>query len=443
MIVAVQRRGVSRFVQPAVASRRTSLLGALVAAYVTLLPFQFQIGHQMNLAPSDCILPVILLLSAGELKYRKAAWSFWHFGIVLVFAISSLVFALTAGELNRYELVNKDIGLLLLFLSYAVITSTVMEWQDLRRILRIFTLSVVAQNLVMVASFLGAYFWGISTPFVEYQGSRLSGMLLDPNAYGGLLVLTLVICEGASFGKQPLFRGMPLLICRLTLGLGILFTFSRSAWIALGLALLVLCIVRRQEAIKLALIGLIGGPCVFVLMGSGFISFFERMAARPKQVQGRFDILRHAWAIFQQHPLLGAGLGSFRIAERTVVHNTAFWFLADFGLVGLSTLLGFLGWFFFKAWFTYRVAPETNKPLVLALLLGQTAMFGLAMGIEAFYQRHWWLIMALIASSYSIARRELSIAAPLQLRSGRHFSRAGMPVRGPVRFERAGLDTIR
>jgi hypothetical protein len=30
-------------------------------------------------------------------------------------------------------------------------------------------------------------------------------------------------------------------------------------------------------------------------------------------------------------------------------------------------------------------------------------MFGLAMGIEAFYQRHWWLVLALIASSYSLA----------------------------------------
>ena len=39
---------------------------------------------------------------------------------------------------------------------------------------------------------------------------------------------------------------------------------------------------------------------------------------------------------------------------------------------------------------------------VLALLLAHTAMFGLAMGIEAFYQRHWWLVLGLIASSYSL-----------------------------------------
>jgi hypothetical protein len=32
-------------------------------------------------------------------------------------------------------------------------------------------------------------------------------------------------------------------------------------------------------------------------------------------------------------------------------------------------------------------------------------MFGLAMGIEAFYQRQWWVVFALIASSAALARR--------------------------------------
>jgi hypothetical protein len=81
------------------------------------------------------------------------------------------------------------------------------------------------------------------------------------------------------------------------------------------------------------------------------------------------------------------------------------WFLADFGIVGLAVLSGFLGWFFAKGWFAYRSAPASGRPLVLALLLAHAAMLGLAMGIEAFYQRHWWLVLGLIASSYSLALR--------------------------------------
>jgi putative inorganic carbon (hco3(-)) transporter len=68
-------------------------------------------------------------------------------------------------------------------------------------------------------------------------------------------------------------------------------------------------------------------------------------------------------------------------------------------------LLGFLGWFLLKGWSAYRFAPTREQPIALALLLAHTSMIGLAMGIEAFYQRHWWMAFGLIASGYSLALR--------------------------------------
>jgi len=115
--------------------------------YVALLPYQFEIGNSLNFAPADCLMLLVLLLAAGQLKYRKPAWSVWHFGIAAIFAVSSLVAALRFGVIDGYELFNKDAGLLLPFLSYAAITSAIAEWDDLRRILRVFTLSVVLENI--------------------------------------------------------------------------------------------------------------------------------------------------------------------------------------------------------------------------------------------------------------------------------------------------------
>jgi len=150
---------------------------------------------------------------------------------------------------------------------------------------------------------------------------------------------------------------------------------------------------------------LIGAPALVLIMGHRFVPLFERMARRPEQVQERFDLANRALESFARHPFLGGGLGSFRLAAGVVAHNSAMWFLADFGLVGLTVLLGFLGWFFSKAWFAYRRAPESQRPVVLSLLLALAAMVGVAMGIEAFYQRHFWLIFALIASSYCLTLR--------------------------------------
>lgn len=381
------------------------VLSVLITGYVALLPYQFEVGNAANFAPADCLIFLVLLLAAGQLKYRKAAWSIWHCGIAVTLAAGSLVAALRFGVLDRYELLNKDAGLLLPFLSYVAITSSVGDWDDLRRILQVFALSVVVQNLLSVGGFLLAYYFGWANLFARYGGLRLSGMLLDPNAYGGLLVAAFVISEGASLGRTPIFKRPMLWLSRLTLGMGILFTFSRSAWAALLLALLLLCALQTRAAFRLVLAGVIGAPCLILLMGNRFLPVFEEMASRPKQVQGRFDLIHAAFQAFTRHPLLGGGIGSFRLGEGEIAHNSAMWFLADFGIVGLAVFMGFLGWFFVRGWFAYRFAPAREQPLVLALLLGHTAMFGLAMGIEAFYQRHWWLVLGLIASSYSLTLR--------------------------------------
>ena len=381
------------------------ILSALLAGYAALLPYQFQITTRLNFAPADCFLLLVLLFAAGQLKYVKPAWTIWHFALAATFAVGSLVTSLRLGTIDQYELLNKDVGLVLPFLSYAAITTCVTEWEDVRRILRIFTMSVVLQNVVAVAGFLAAYFFGVSNPFARYGGLRLSGLLLDPNAYGGLLVAALVIIEGSSWGPTPLFRRTTLWASRFTLGLGILFTFSRSAWVALAVALCLLCCMRPRVAGRLVLALLAVAPITLLFMGNRFVPIFETMAARPKQVQGRFDLIHDAYELFSRHPLLGQGIGGFRLSEGEIAHNSAMWFLADFGLVGFAVFLGFLAWFFHKGWVAYRSAPVQDKPCALALLLGHAAMLGLAMGIEAFYQRHWWLIFALIGSAYTLSLR--------------------------------------
>lgn len=385
-------------------NRPRQILYTLVTAYVVLLPYQFG-GNGMNFAPADFFILLALLLAPGLLRYRTTAWSVWHFAIPATFAAGSLVAILRFGALDRYELLNKDAGLLLPLLSYVAITSCVTSWDDLRGLLRAFTLSVVAENIVAFGGFLLAYFFGMRNPFARYGGLRLSGMLLDPNAYGGLLVAAFVICEAGRLGPTPLFQKSILWLSRVSLSLGILVTFSRSAWVGLTLALVVFGAVQTKAMIRLLMSGLIAIAGFLVLMGSRFVPIFEEMASRPKQVQGRFDLIQAALSAFAQHPVFGGGIGSFRMGEGEIAHNTAMWFLADFGIIGLVVLLGFLGWFFAKSWTAFRIAPARQKSVVLALLLAHTVMFGLAMGIEAFYQRHWWLVLALIASAYSLALR--------------------------------------
>jgi O-antigen ligase/polysaccharide polymerase Wzy-like membrane protein len=389
-------------------SLRSGILAALVVGYILLLPYQFQLGKTMNLAPADCFLALAVILGVAQLRWISTVWTAWHLGMVLIFVVGSLVCALNYGVLASYELLNKDLGLVIPFLSYLAITSVVNNWDGLRLLLRLFVMSVVLQNILAIAAYFAAHFFGVATSFAQYEGLRLSGMLLDPNAYGGLLAMTLVICEAASSGQMPLFQGRTLMLSRMTLTTGILFTFSRSAWLGLGLALLLLCLLRIQVAGRLFGSLLLGAPCLLLLIGPTFVSVIGDMASRPKQVQERFDLIQLALQAFQRHPLFGGGLGSFRLTVGEIAHNSAMWFLADFGILGLGVFLGFLAWFFSRAWVAYQSAPSHQQPLVLALLLAHTTMAGVAMGIEAFYQRHWWLVFALIGSAYTLTRRSLA-----------------------------------
>src|SRR5262245_42007613 len=118
---------------PAVPRRRTiGVLTFLVVGYVAFLPYLFEISEKLNFAPSDLFLLGVLLLTAGHLRYRKPAWTIWHFALVALFAFGTMVAALRFGGLELYELLNKDAGLLLPFLSYMAVTSVVREWKDVR-----------------------------------------------------------------------------------------------------------------------------------------------------------------------------------------------------------------------------------------------------------------------------------------------------------------------
>ena len=185
-------------------------------------------------------------------------------------------------------------------------------------------------------------------------------MLLDPNAYGGLLVVALVICEGASWGTAPLFKRTDALGLEADPGVG-----NSVHLFALGMdgprlgSPASFCASGPRWRFDLVLAGAgrrsLSGSCSW---DAASCPFSKQMASRPEQVQERFDLIHEALQAFVRIPFLGGGLGSFRLAAGEVAHNSAMWFLADFGIVGLAVLLGFLGWFFARGWFAYRFAPE-------------------------------------------------------------------------------------
>jgi O-antigen ligase len=154
------------------------------------------------------------------------------------------------------------------------------------------------------------------------------------------------------------------------------------------------------------------------------------ISTRQQTIDERLEISRNAWRLFLDYPGFGAGIGSFYEQHDIIVHNSALWFLAEFGAVGFTVFAGFVCWFLVKGVATYRHAGPERQPLVAGLVAAHLAMMGFSLGIEALYQRFWWLVMAALSSACALtARRERvperevaaednSLALPLQEPTG-------------------------
>jgi len=139
---------------------------------------------------------------------------------------------------------------------------------------------------------------------------------------------------------------------------------------------------------------------------------------------------------FLHSPLVGMGLGEYSVKYDVIVHNTVLWFLAEFGVIGLIVILGFLASFVAKMLRALRLGPVEQKPLIVALLAGYAAMLGVSVGIEALYQRHWWLVMAAGGAAYALSAASPEGRSPgdrpIAIESG---GRAGNPdAAGPHRY---------
>ena len=149
-------------------------------------------------------------------------------------------------------------------------------------------------------------------------------------------------------------------IALVALTLGVLFSFSRGAWLNLALGVVVMFVVLslRRGGARRALAFLGVGLCVAALVGGAVAvsgsSDFLAERARPQSYDAeRFGAQAVGINAAEQYPL-GAGPGQFEQIAPISAHSTYVRVLAEQGLAGLVTLAALL-------LFTLGVASETRS----------------------------------------------------------------------------------
>ncbi|HRJ18962.1 MAG TPA: O-antigen ligase family protein [Bryobacteraceae bacterium] len=379
-----------------------ALTTLLLGAYVLLLPVQVEYRVEMRIAPSDLILGVYLLVAAPAIRIVRNAWNGWLLAFALVLLFGAWVTVARSGVLPVYVAANKLAGFGVVLASYLAITSAADSWTRIRWFMRMYVLGCTVNAVAALAIY--AYTWrtGTQVGWWNYGKWRVSGLLIDPNAYGGLLVLALAFLLLARFGDQNLFGPVMTAISCTTLFCGVLFSFSRTAWAMLAMVAICTLLLRGKALIAVGLAVAACGLAIFMGQGTELLDVARSMALRPAAGTHRLELVSEAWETFSQHPFTGGGLGCFFAFGKTMIHNSALMCLAELGIVGFTAFCGMVWWWWWQAWRLCWLGPAQARGLNIALLSAHTAMLMLSVGIEALYQRHWWMTLALIGAARAL-----------------------------------------
>lgn len=220
---------------------------------------------------------------------------------------------------------------------------------------------------------------------------QIGGDTVNPNVVGGYLALFLAATAGVlGIGWRELTRWERALgVGFWVLGAGgLVFSQARSAWLALGLALVfLLCLWfgKKWWVVGILFIGAIGITGWLVRSGAAGLANLA-VGGRLESLQGRLEVWARAIYILEDFPFTGVGMGNFtRVTDalypllsfmpNTVehAHNLLLQIGVDLGLAGLVCWISIFLLVSWAAWREFLDARKAEARLAAGLAAGMVA----------------------------------------------------------------------
>jgi len=294
------------------------------------------------------------------------------------------------------------------FVVYFVTLNYVRDAAQLRRLL------TTAFVTCAIAAVMGI----AQIPSGERVGAPFEGKFGEPNTFGGYLVfmLALILGQMLTAPTLPALVGWSAFAGLVTLPL--LYTLSRSSWIAGIPMLLTLVLLSRRRLLLMSLLGavMILGPLAFPkqVVDRYNYTFHEKVDRGDYSVAGRrldlstsarFDSWKQGFTGWTKSPFFGYGVTGFSFMDAQYIRV-----LVETGLVGLSAFLWLLWCTLRVAWDSHRRAAGTlREGLTLGYLAGLAAIATHALGANTFIivriMEPFWFITAVIVALPDLQER--------------------------------------
>lgn len=207
-------------------------------------------------------------------------------------------------------------------------------------------------------------------------------------------------------------------------GVSLVLTFIRGAWIALIVSLLALGLLRGSLRYRQLLVSIPVAAAAVLFTFTPAMERLQQVSDPTSTLYGRIEVWKLAvdWLLasplnllvgvgmkaFEYYYVLMAGpttaglywrRESFLIGNRP--HNEILGFLLDVGLIGVIALLAAMGILLRRAWRIYRHSDDANlRQIALAFLIGSVGLAAGAMGDNVLSQPavavYFWIMAGLI-----------------------------------------------
>jgi O-antigen ligase len=400
--------GLSIVVALAVARYETAVaLGILLFGVVRVEP-----------APPDAIFGIVMLVAlvTGRFNVNRAPLSILALSAALLIVnIASMVDAVDPERAAFYLAITLYVVIFAIWFTGYLDSVRRARGVVLAYLTGAVSVSALA-SLSLFVSFPG------STLF-SMDGERAEGLFKDPNVYGPFLIpIALILFEELLAPRLLRMRRVTKAAYLLILVLGLLFSYSRGAWINFTIAVVVMLGVMavrrgggRRALAMVAILALSGVAVGGALAATGSLGFLQERAKFQSYDNERFAAQRRGIHYGETHPL-GIGPGQFEVLAPLPSHNLYIRSFSEQGVLGLVLVLALVGTTLLLALRNAVLGRDTYGIGSAALLGAWVGMCVESFVIDTLHWRHLFLVAALI---WVAARRQTPNAGKgLAIRGG-------------------------
>ena len=366
-------------------------------------------------APSDVILAVVIAVACVTGRFAVDRVPRAALALIGTYLAINLLASVEVEDASRAA---TFLSVTLYLCVFAVwVASYVDSSRRARLLIRMYLTAALASTVLAVAALL------LAVPGREILtvGPRGTALFKDANVFGPFLVpAALILVEELVTPRLLRSRRIVKFAMFVLLCVGVLFSYSRAAWLNLGVGVTIVLFVlllRRggaARALKLLLVlAFATAALVATVAATESAEFLSERARFQAYDTARFSAQRSGLAVAEEYPL-GIGPGQFETFMPISAHSIYVRALAEGGVVGFATIVLLLLVTLYWAGRNVVRGRDTYGIGSAALLGIWCGLLANSVFIDTVHWRHLWLFAALIwaGAAHDAASRRVAASSP-------------------------------